>query len=156
MAAYFNNLYKSFGNQNVKIKDVLKPTSKLKSGFFYSIVQNKETNDVFNCNPICIVIGVSERDHDCYNIIDLCYLPKNIRYKFVELFFNTYKEQINKILVDSDRYPDLSNFNLRCIQSFLKVFNISHAITKINLKDIKKINVIDFIDVITILDDIDN
>jgi len=156
MKSFFSNLYESFKKDNIKVKDVIKQTNKLKSGFFYSIIQTSDTEDVFNCNPVCLCIGPSEKDKYCYNVIDLCYMTLNLRYKFCELFFNSYKDQINDRMFDSDSYKDIDNFNLKFIQSFLKVFNISPAITKIHLKDVKKINVIDFVNVAAILRDIDN
>jgi len=155
MKSLFSNMYESFAN-TAKIEDVLHDSNKLKSGFFYSIIQTSNTTKKFNCNPICICIGPSDVDRDCINVIDLCYMPKNLRYKFVELFFNVYADQINDRLSGSDRFNDVSNFNIRVIQSFLKIFNISNAITRVRLGDVKKISVIDFIDIASIIDDIDS
>ena len=59
-------------------------------GRFYVLNYMAKTKDVFNSRPVIISIGISKSDPDSFLCIDLSILPKKVRLKFIEMYFNLY------------------------------------------------------------------
>lgn len=86
---------KEKGTVNLK-KDFLKSNSKvLYPGRFYILqYMSKEKDKPINTRPIILSLGLSQKDPESFLCIDLCVIPKKIRLKFLEMYFQLFKSEI--------------------------------------------------------------
>lgn len=146
----FLSMYNSYkGNETINdISCIARRT--LLPGFFYSIIQRKNTDKPYNMNLLCLAIGESKVDNGKYIIIDLCMLPIKVRLKFVELFYKSYNTQIvnNMSLAydakDANLQKPINSFTLKNVQQLLRIMKIGNAIIKVSPEDFKNVRLIPF------------
>lgn len=132
-------------------EDALESNSKiLYPGRFYVLNYMAKTKDVFNSRPVIISIGISKSDPDSFLCIDLSILPKKVRLKFIEMYFNLYYKEImenmNKyfFVKDADKQDFMKSFNYANICKAVPMIPLKHAIKKYKIQNTIKIYSIPF------------
>ena len=114
-------------------------------GRFYILNYKSKTDKRYNCRPVIISLGISEKDPNSYLCVDLCVMPLKIRLKFIETYFKWYMDQIYDNI---NRYPDvkmadkqtpIKNFNYRIICKAAESFYIKNAIKRYKIENVTAI-----------------
>ena len=140
--------------------DALESNNKvLFPGRFYILKYMSETKDVTNTRPVILSLGISKIDPESFLCIDLCVIPKNIRLKFIEMYFNLFKQEItpnvNKYweVKDADKQ---SQIKLVSYQNLFKIKDfqiIKPAIKRYKIKNTRKIYSLLFCDMYKVIGD---
>lgn len=126
-------------------------------GRFYVLNHRpKDTKKITNTRPVILSLGPSKKDKDVYLCLDLCILPKSVRFKFIEIFFDLFKKEIQPNLdywevKDADKQSFIKNLSY---QNLLKIGDfriLQFAIKKYNIKDIQKIYSLLYCDVYKVI-----
>ena len=124
-------------------KDFLLSNSKiLYPGRFYILqYMSKEKEKPFNTRPIIISLGLSKKDPESFLCIDLCVIPKDIRLKFIEMYFQIFRSEIEPNVrkywevKDADEQKEIKKVtyeNLMKVKDFLIIKN---AIKRYKIKN---------------------
>lgn len=127
-------------------KDVLQSKSViLYPGRFYILQYMSKTKDVTNTRPVILSLGLSQKDPESFLCLDLCVIPKDIRIKFIEMFYNLFSNEIKWNVErfweigDADKQKEIKTLtyqNLFKIKDF-KIFKT--AIKRYKIKNTKTI-----------------
>ena len=160
---FFSGIWsKYYDDEKVKFdleKDVLKSRNLiLYPGRFYVLrYMPDDKKKIINTRPVVLSLGPSQKDKNQYLCLDLCVLPKTLRLKFIELFYDMFKKEIEPNIreyweiKDADRQSYIKNLTY---QNLLKIrdFNIlKFAIKKYNIKEIKEIYSLLYCDVFKVI-----
>lgn len=125
----------------------------LSPGCFYILKYKSKTDKLYNCRPVIISLGFSEKDPKSYLCIDLCVMPLKVRLNFIAKYFKWYMDQIwNNI----NRYPDveqadkqmpIKNFNYKVICKSAEAFFIKNAIKRYKIENVTAIHSVPFLKV---------
>jgi hypothetical protein len=125
----------------------------LSPGCFYILKYKSKTDKLYNCRPVIISLGFSEKDPKSYLCIDLCVMPLKVRLNFIAKYFKWYMDQIwNNI----NRYPDvdkadkqmpIKNFNYKVICKSAEAFFIKNAIKRYKIENVTAIYSVPFLKV---------
>ena len=140
-------------------KDVLKSSKPvLYPGRFYVLNHApKDKKKVSNTRPVVLSLGPSKKDPQLFLCIDLCILPKPVRYKFIEMFYEMFNKQIGK---DIEKYWDPKDADK---QSFIKELSydklikapnfkiLTLAFKKYNIKEVKEVYSLLYCDVYKVI-----
>ena len=78
-------------------KDFLESNSiVLYPGRFYVLEYMAQTRDMYNARPVIISMGISKKDPESFLCVDLSVIPRNVRLRFIDWFFNTYRREITQ------------------------------------------------------------
>lgn len=132
-------------------KDFLDSGSRiLYPGRFYVLKYISQTKERYNTRPVLISLGISKKDPESFLCIDLSVLPKNIRLKFIEMYFNLYKVDIIKninqypFVKDADKQSWMKSFTYDNICKTMNMIPLKHAIKRYKIKNTLKIYSIPF------------
>lgn len=126
-------------------------------GRFYILKYKSKTDKRYNCRPVIISLGLSEKDTDSYLCIDLCLMPLKIRLKFIATYFKWYMKQI---LYNINHYPDvnqadkqipINNFNYNIICKAAESFYIKNAIKRYKVENVIDIHSLPFLKVYKVI-----
>lgn len=119
-------------------------------GRFYVLKYVAQTKDRYNARPVLISLGISKKDPESFLCIDLSILPKNIRLKFIELYFNLYKTDIMyniekyPFVEDADKQSWMRSFSYENICKMVNMIPLKYAIKRYKIKNTIKIYSIPF------------
>jgi len=128
-------------------------------GRFYVLKYVAQTKDRYNARPVLISMGISQKDPDSFLCIDLSILPKNVRLKFIEMYFNLYRTDIMQNIErypsveDADRQSWMRSFSYENICKMVNMIPLKHAIKRYKIKNTVKIYSIPFSKVYKIVGD---
>ena len=100
-------------------------------GRFYVLKYVAQTKDRYNARPVLISMGISQKDPDSFLCIDLSILPKNVRLKFIEMYFNLYRTDI---MQNIERYPSVEDADR---QSWMRSFSYENICKMVNMIPLK-------------------
>lgn len=127
-------------------EDVLESNSiVLYPGRFYILEYVAKTKDRFNMRPVIISLGVSKKEPDSFLCIDLSVLPKKVRLKFIEIYFELYRDEIGKnmdkymFVSDADKQTWMRSFNYENICKATPMIPLKNAIKRYKIKNTRKI-----------------
>lgn len=128
-------------------------------GRFYVLKYVAQTKDRYNARPVLISMGISQKDPDSFLCIDLSILPKNVRLKFIEMYFNLYRTDIMQNIErypsveDADRQSWMRSFSYENICKMVSMVPLKYAIKRYKIKNTIKIYSIPFSKVYKIVGD---
>ena len=150
---------KEKGKFDLKKDILLSNKVPLYPGRFYVLEYMSKTEKPFNTRPVIISLGISQKDPESFLCIDLCDIPKDIRIKFVEMFFDMFSSEIAPNMRDFWEIKDAdkqSQIKKVTYQNLMKVKDfkiIKTAVKKYKIKNIKKIYSLLFNDVYKVIGD---
>ena len=97
-------------------EDVMKSKDKiLYPGRFYILqYMSKEKDKPINTRPVVLGLGISKKNPEDFLCIDLCVIPKPIRIKFIEMFYEMFRKDIEPNIQKFWEIKDADN------QSYIK------------------------------------
>lgn len=119
-------------------------------GRFYVLKYVAQTRDRYNARPVLISMGISQKDPDSFLCIDLSILPKNVRLKFIDVYFNLYRTDIMQNIErypsaeDADRQSWMRSFSYENICKIVSMIPLKHAIKRYKIKNTVKIYSVPF------------
>lgn len=128
-------------------------------GRFYILNYIADTKDVTNTRPIILSLGLSKKDPESFLCIDICTIPKLIRLKFIERYFELFEKEISPNVKNFWEIKDAdkqSQIKLVTYQNIFKIkdFNIlKTSIKRYKIKNTKKIYSLLFSDVYKVIGD---
>ena len=126
------NFFENSGREVDPKKDFLESNSiVLYPGRFYVLEYSAKTKDVYNARPVIISMGISKKDPDSFLCVDLSVIPYKARLKFIEIYFNTFKREIQENI---DRYFDVEDADK---QSWIRSFNYENICKSMSMLPIK-------------------
>lgn len=139
-------------------KDAFESNSKvLYPGRFYVLKYMSEKKDVTNTRPVILSLGLSQKDPESFLCIDLCVIPRQIRLKFLEMYFRMFETEIIKSSKKADTLK-LADRQEQILQvSYKNLFKIKDfqilkpAIKRYKIKNTKKIYSLLFNDVFKVV-----
>ena len=145
--------------EKFNIKDDAKKGSSviLYPGCFYILKYKSKTDKRYNCRPVIISLGFSEKDPNSYLCIDLCVMPLKVRLKFVATYFKWYMDQIwNNInlypdVEQADKQIPIKNFNYNIICKAAESFYIKNAIKRYKIENVTDIYSLPFLKVYKVI-----
>ena len=137
----------SYFEKSKDVFDIKKDTKEERSailypGRFYILKYKSKSDKRYNCRPVIISLGLSEKDPNSYLCIDLCIMPLKVRLKFITTYFKWY---MNQIWDNINRYPDveqadkqtmIKNFNYNIICKAAESFYIKNAIKRYKVENV--------------------
>lgn len=118
----------------------------LMPGRFYILQYKPKVKDIpMNTRPIILSLGLSKKDPESFLCIDLCVIPRKARIKFIQMFYDMFKRDIesniNKFpyVEDSDKQTMIRDFNYSALSKIDKLFPVTNAIKRYKIKNTKKI-----------------
>lgn len=128
-------------------------------GRFYVLRYSAKTKERYNARPVIISMGVSKEDPKSFLCVDLCVIPKKARLKFIEMFFNVFKRDIqsniDKYLYteDADKQSWMRNFSYDNVCKMMPMIPIKKAIKRYKIENTRKIYSVPFNRVFKIVGD---
>ena len=139
-------------------KDALETNSiVLFPGRFYILKYMSETKDVTNTRPVILSLGISQKDPDSFLCIDLCVIPKSIRIKFIEMYFNMFKQEIEPNIKkywevkDADKQEQIKQVTYQNLMKVKDFQILKLALKRYKIKNTKKIYSLLFNDVYKVI-----
>ena len=127
-------------------KDFLESNSiVLYPGRFYVLEYSAKTKDRYNARPVIISMGISKKEPDSFLCVDLCVMPVQVRRRFIEMYFNIYKREIqdniNKyyLVEDADKQTWMRSFNYENLCKSMTMLPIKNAIKRYKIENTSKI-----------------
>ena len=150
ISQWYDYFLKSKDKFDIKVDTKKGGSAILLPGCFYILTYKAKTDKMYNCRPVIISLGFSEKDPKSYLGIDLCVMPLKIRLKFIETYFKWYMDQI---WYNINRYPGvehvdkqsaIKNFNYKTICKAAEAFYIKNAIKKYKIENVVQVYSIPF------------
>lgn len=121
-------------------------------GRFYVLRYMSKIKEPFNTRPVIISLGLSKKDPESFLCIDLCVIPKDIRIKVIEkyfqIFYNDIKPSFKYIDVkDADKQKEVKMVTYQNLMKVKDFEILKPAIKRYKIKDMKTIYSILFCDV---------
>ena len=139
-------------------KDTLESNNKiLFPGRFYILEYMSETKDVTNTRPVILSLGLSQKDPDSFLCLDLCVIPKNIRIKFIEMYYNMFQKDIEPNvrkywnIKDADKQSQIKQVSYQNIFKIKDFQILKPAIKRYKIKNTIKIYSLLFNDVYKVI-----
>lgn len=129
-------------------------------GRFYVLNYMVKTRDAYNARPVIISLGNSVKDPESFLCIDLSVMPKKIRIKFVEMFYDIFKKIIVKNIEEHPFVDDADNqdYIRECtyenlVKAFSSLIPFRNAVKRYKIKDTRKIFSVPFNNVYKLIGD---
>lgn len=141
---------KTGGKVNPKTDFMESNSTVLYPGRFYVLMYKADTKDVYNARPVIISMGVSKVEPDSFLCVDLCVIPYQIRRRFIEMFFNIYRNEIEANIEkypfreDSEKQSWMKSFNYGNLCKAAHMLPIKNAIKRYKIKNTYRIYSIPF------------
>lgn len=139
-------------------KDALETNSiVLFPGRFYILNYMTKTKDVTNTRPVILSLGISQKDPDSFLCIDLCVIPKPIRIKFIEIYFDMFKQEIEPNIKkyweikDADKQEQIKQVTYQNLMKVKDFQILKLALKRYKIKNTKKIYSLLFNDVYKVI-----
>lgn len=135
-------------------------TTVLLPGRFYILNYMAETEKPYNARPVIISLGLSKKDPESFLCIDLCIIPRTIRIKFVQTFFNMFEKQIlNNMntywnVEDADKQKQIKECSYELLDKMPMFQPFKYAVKRYKIKNTFKIYSIPFSGVYKIVGDL--
>ena len=126
------------------------PSRVLYPGRFYVLEYMAKTRDRFNGRPIIISMGVSKKDPDSFLCVDLSVMPIKVRMRFIDMFFNMYRREIENnidqfyLVEDAERQSWMKSFNYENLCKTMPMLPIKKAIKRYKIENTMKIYAVPF------------
>lgn len=127
-------------------------------GRFYILqYMSDEKKKPINTRPIIISLGISKKDPESFLCIDLCVIPKKIRLRFVEMYFQLFKNEIEPNvknyweIKDADRQTEIKKVTYDNLMRLRDFEIIKNAIKRYKIKNTKSIYSLLFNDVYKVI-----
>lgn len=126
-------------------------------GRFYILYYKSETKDVYNSRPIILSLGLSKKDNESFLCIDLCMIPRKIRIKFIQMYYDMFKKQIDKQMSnyiyvrDADKQEQITEFTYGNLFKIKMFEPIKNAVKRYKIKNTYKIYSILYCDIYKVL-----
>lgn len=114
-------------------------------GRFYVLEYSAKTKDRYNARPVIISMGISKKEPDSFLCVDLCVMPVQVRRRFIEMYYNIYKKEIqdniNKyyLVEDADKQTWMRSFNYENLCKSMTMLPIKNAIKRYKIENTRKI-----------------
>jgi hypothetical protein len=128
-------------------------------GRFYVLQYvTKITDRPINTRPVILSLGTSIKDPDSFLCIDLCVIPRDIRIKFIDIYYNIFKKEIGDnvkkywMIKDADKQGEIKSLtyqNLLKVKDFQPIVKL--ALKRYKIKNTKKIYSILYGDIYKVL-----
>ena len=131
--------------------DVLRSNSTvLLPGRFYILNYKAGNDDKYNARPVIISLGLSKKDPKSFLCIDLCIIPRPIRLKFVQTFFNMFEKQISDNMKtcwnveDADKQKQIKECSYELLNKMPMFQPFKYAVKKYKIENTFKIYSVPF------------
>jgi hypothetical protein len=145
------NFFENGGGEVDPKKDFLETDSRvLYPGRFYVLDYMAATKDVYNARPVIISMGISKKDPDSFLCVDLSVIPYKARLKFIEIYFNIFKKEIQDNIdkhfdvEDAEKQSWMKNFTYENICKSMTLLPIKNAIKRYKIENTRKIYALPF------------
>ena len=139
-------------------KDFLETSSRiLYPGRFYVLEYMAKTRDMFNARPVILGMGLSKADPDSFLCLDLSVMPIKVRMRFIEMYFNMYRREIEAnidkyyLVEDADKQTWMKTFSYDNLMKMAHMMPIKNAIKKYKIENTLKIYALPFSKVYKVL-----
>lgn len=126
-------------------------------GRFYILEYMSKTKDVTNTRPVILSLGLSQKDPESFLCIDLCVIPKNIRIKFIEMYYKMFYREIESNVKKYWEVKDADKQDQIKLVTYQNIFNrkefqiLKPAVKKYKIKNTKKIYSLLFCDLYKVI-----
>ena len=132
-------------------EDFLDSKSKvLYPGRFYVLEYRAKTKDRYNARPVIIGMGLSKKDPDSFLCVDLSVMPTQVRYRFIQMYFNMYydiiTDNMDKCLhvEDADKQTWMKDFSYDNLLKAMPLLPIKFAIKRYKIENTMRIYSVPF------------
>lgn len=141
-------------------KDALETDSIiLYPGRFYVLKYMSKKKEVTNTRPVILSLGLSQKDPESFLCIDLCVIPRQIRLRFLEMYFRLFESEILKSvkkvsgIKDADKQQQITQVSYQNIFKVKDFQILKPAIKRYKIKNTNKIYSILFNDMFKVAGD---
>lgn len=142
----WSDYFEKSGREVDEKKDFLESNSiVLYPGRFYVLDYSAKTKERYNARPVIISMGISKKDPDSFLCVDLCVMPVQVRRRFIEMYFNIFKREIQDNIdkhfdVDeADKQSWMRSFNYENLCKSMTMLPIKNAIKRYKIENTRKI-----------------
>lgn len=132
-------------------KDFLETDSRvLYPGRFYVLEYMAKTKDRFNARPVIVSMGLSKTDSDSFLSLDLSVMPLKVRMRFIEMYFNMYRKEIEDnidkyyLVEDAEKQTYMKTFSYDNLIKIAPMIPIKNAIKRYKIENTRKIYALPF------------
>ena len=83
-----------------------------------------KTKDITNTRPVILSLGLSKKDPESFLCIDLCVIPKKIRIKFIEMYYQLFYNDIDSNITKCPDVTDADKQTQIKLVSYQNIFKI--------------------------------
>jgi len=129
---------------------LLSNTTLLLPGRFYILNYKAEKDEEYNARPVIISLGLSKKDPESFLCIDLCIIPRQIRLRFVQTFFNMFEKQIADNMKtcwnveDADKQKQIKECSYELLKKMPMFQPFRYAVKKYKIKNTFRIYSVPF------------
>ena len=119
-------------------------------GRFYVLEYRAKTKDRYNARPVIIGMGLSKKDPDSFLCVDLSVMPTQVRYRFIQMYFNMYydiiTDNMDKCLhvEDADKQTWMRDFSYDNLLKAMPLLPIKFAIKRYKIENTMRIYSVPF------------
>lgn len=119
-------------------------------GRFYVLEYRAKTKDRYNARPVIIGMGLSKKDPDSFLCVDLSVMPTQVRYRFIQMYFNMYydiiTDNMDKCLhvEDADKQTWMKDFSYDNLLKAIPLLPIKFAIKRYKIENTMRIYSVPF------------
>lgn len=129
-------------------------------GRFYILQYKPKTKNkdiILNTRPIILSLGLSKKDPESFLCIDLCIIPRVIRIKFIQMFYDMFKTDIEQNIKDfpytemADMQKMIKDFNYKNLSKIDAFYPIMNAVKRYKIEYTNKIYSLSYLDIYKVI-----
>lgn len=112
-----------------------------------------DKNKILNTRPIILSLGLSKKDPESFLCIDLCVMPRKIRIKFLQMFYDMFDRDISQNIKEfpftdmADKQKMIKEFNYQNLEKIDKFYPVMNAIKRYKIECTRKIYALSYLDI---------
>ena len=126
-------------------------------GRFYILQYMSKSKQPTNTRPVILSLGISQKDPESFLCIDLCVIPKDIRIKFIEMYYNLFHQDIKPNIEqywlkdDADKQKQIKLVTYQNLMKIREFHILKLALKRYKIKNTRKIYSLLFNDVYKVI-----
>ena len=147
---WVDHFEKNKGEVNPKTDFFETDSRVLYPGRFYVLEYMAKTRDRFNARPVIISMGLSKTDPDSFLCLDLSVMPVKVRMRFIEMYFNMYRREIEDNIdkyylpEDVEKQTWMKTFSYDNLMKMAPMIPIKNAIKRYKIENTIRIYALPF------------